>query len=241
MTDEIQRRKKFIKDRVGKETLDILKEAGLNVDDAMDKIIGNRIAKEKETKSQTDIPRIDNFMTSELVYWSKNPEDIYGKEYARRLDSIGFNQEKISGLYVNDQKILSSKEDKQRKSSWAQRYYLIDSITPETLPESKEMALSELIVITDDANAAFFRDHEWLPEKAWKALCIASIQAEYCEGRYNTELVQRTVKKDWSNEQVNAYARNECLLIERLKWGMHKNPAWTKETTDLSRYRKNQL
>ena len=91
-------------------------------------------------------------------------------------------------------------------------------------------------MITDDANAAFWRDHEWRPEKAWQALCIAACCAQYTEARYAKAFNERTQEMGWSKPQGNAYIKNECLLTERLKWGNSQDSAWTKETTDLKIY-----
>ena len=235
---ELERRKQIIKGHVGPESLKILSDAGINVDGAMDSIIGGQLKQEAELKIQAACPSVDNTMTSELVYLSAKPEDVYGLEHARRLRLIGFPDEQINGLYQSEKTILSAKADEKRKAPWVQRYFITPDLTPNTMLQPGEMTLSELLLITDDANSAFFRDHGWLPKKAWEALCIAACCAQDTEARYAIAFNERTEKMGWSKPQSGAYTKNECLLTERLKWGMHQDPAWSKETTDLRKYQK---
>jgi len=108
--------------------------------------------------------------------------------------------------------------------------------TLENMPKVSEMTLSELILISDDANSAFYRDHHVLTVNAWQAVCIAVCCAQYTEARYAYAFNARTEKLGLSIAQSRAYARNECLLTERLKWSHHENPAWTSVTTDLNQF-----
>ena len=56
--------------------------------------------------------------------------------------------------------------------------------------------------------------------------------------QYALTFKDRLKKLGWSNEQVAAYERNECLLTGRLKWGYHERPAWNSETTNLEQFKK---
>ena len=63
----MKRRKRFVKKRVGDKGLRILADAGIDVDKAMDYVIGRQLKKEAELKMQTAYPTVNNTMTSELV------------------------------------------------------------------------------------------------------------------------------------------------------------------------------
>lgn len=235
--DDVERRKNEIFEKMGPEAIQILKNSGIDVNSAVTDILKEQKRKQQNLEVQAEFATINDIMTSELVYRSKSIEDVFGKEYSRRLNLIELKEEQVKSLYQIESLIVSTSELKeQRKQPWVRRYFIGADLTPEKLPSAKMMTLSELILIEDDANSAFWRDHEWLPEKALKAVCIASSCAEYCQAMYAIEFEERTKKLGLSIPQANAYVRNECLLTERLKWGMHKNPAWSKETADLRHY-----
>ncbi|MBI2129256.1 hypothetical protein HYU07_03365 [Candidatus Woesearchaeota archaeon] len=236
---DIEQKKKIISERVGEETLRILKDAGLDVDVALTEMLKNEEEEKAMRELKTAIPTVDNTMTSELVYLSERLSDLFGQEYARRLSLIGLSNDCVQKLYLQEKLIISSNDmNGQRKQPWVQRYFIMHDSTTDVMPEVKDMTLSELILITDDANSAFWRDREVLPKEARQAVCIAASCAQYTEARYAKAVNERTEKMEWSKAQNGAYVNNECLLLGRLKWGYHEKPAWTKETTDLKQYEK---
>lgn len=239
MTD-IERRKEFIFEQVGEQALKVLRESGIDIDSAVTKIVNEQAREQKGLEAQAASGDVGNIMTSELAYKSSLPEDVYGQEFTRRLRGIGLTDKQISSLYQTEQLILSvdGKLSEQRKQPWVRRYFIMQDSTPETMPEKGLLTLSELILITDDANSAFWRDHHVLSEQAWAALCIAACCVQYTEARYAHGFNGRTEKFGWSKAQSGAYTRNECLLAERLKWGHHDKPAWTPETCDLKQYQR---
>lgn len=234
---DIEERKKFILEQVGEEALGALKASGVNVDLAVTSILREQEKKREIMEFKTAIPTVDNTMTSELAYLSDNIKDNFGQEYVRRLKLIGLPNNDISSLYHQESIIAASGNmGEQRKQQWVRRDFIMHDSTPDTMPKPEGLTLSELILITDDANSAFCRDHHVLPDQAWAALCIASCYAQYTEARYMHAFDDRTEKLGWSKAQNRAYTRNECLLAERFKWGQHEKPAWTKETTDLKQF-----
>ncbi|MEK6926739.1 MAG: hypothetical protein AABW50_05685 [Nanoarchaeota archaeon] len=235
---DLEERKKFILDQVGEEGLSVLRENGIDVDSAVRKILRRQIMQKKNLERQAESGDISNMMASELVYRSILPDDMYGQEFTRRLSGVNLTDKQISSLYEIEQLILSvdGKLREDRKQPWVRRYFIMHDSTPESIPAKSLLTLSELIMITDDANAAFSRDHHVLPEPAWSALCIAACCADYTEARFAHEFNRRTEKFGWSNKQSRAYTKNECLLTERLKWGNHNEPAWTPETCNLNQY-----
>jgi len=232
---EIEQRKKFIKTRVGEESLEILKESGIDVDTVLEKVIGEQLKDEALLKVQAVCPSTNNTMTSELMYLTKNADDIFFSELTRRLTLIGLSAEKIQQFCEMEKNILKN-ECEERKHLWVQRYFLKSSSTPENLPSHENLTLSELLAVSDDANAAIWKDHEWLPEEAWKAVIIAACCTDYCERRYHKAFSERTTAMGWSKAQQNAYTKNECILLAKLKWGYRDNPSWTEATTNLKDY-----
>ena len=231
--------KKFIYEQVGEDAIQILKESGLDVDTAVTNILKQQEEQREKLEVQAEFGTVEDIMTSELVYRSKSPEDVFGREYSRRLNLIGLDENQIRGLHQVESLVLSTESmAEHRKEPWVRRYFIMPDSTPENIPKVGEMTLSELILITDDANSAFWRDHHVLPEKAWQTLCIAACCAQYTEARYAYAFNARTEKLGMSKAQSGAYTKNECLLIERLKWGNHKNPAWTPETTNLEQFKR---
>ncbi|MDD5192133.1 MAG: hypothetical protein PHH54_00850 [Candidatus Nanoarchaeia archaeon] len=239
MENKIEARKKFIYEQVGEEAIKLLKESGLNIDNAVTNILREQEEQREKLEAQAEFGTVEDIMTSELVYKSKSTEDVFGKEYSRRLYLIGLDDNQIKGLHQVESLILSTGSmSEERKQPWVRRYFIMPDSTPEKMPKVGEMTLSELILITDDANSAFWRDHHVLSGEAWQALCIAACCAQYTEARYAYGFNARTEKLGWSKAQSGAYTKNECLLTERLKWGHHENPAWTPETTNLEQFKR---
>jgi len=234
MEDKIEAGRKFVYEQIGEDALQILRESGLDIDAAVTNIIKEQEEQRERLETQAEFGTIEDIITSELVYRSNSPEDVFGREYSRRLNLIGLDENQIRGLYQVESLVLSTDSmAEHRKKPWVRRYFIMSDSTPENMPKVGEMTLSELILITDDANSAFWRDHHVLPEKAWQALCIAACCAQYTEAKYAHAFNARTEKLEMSKAQSGAYTKNECLLTERLKWGSHENPAWTPETTDI--------
>ncbi len=176
-------------------------------------------------------------MTSELVGDSNALTDKLGQEFTRRLSLIQLTPEQIQHLFAREKGILTSRNG-LGEAFWARRYFITELSTPETMPEVESMTFSEMIMITDDANSGFCRDHHVLGEKAWAALCIAASAATYTEARYVKTLQEKAREYGWSEPQIGAFIRNECLLTERLKWEYHAKPAWTEESTNLVQYQR---
>lgn len=239
MDDNLEQRKKLLYEQVGEETLEILRESGIDVDNGITKILKEQEKQKERIEVSAEFGTIDDIMTSELVYRSSIFEDVFGREYTRRLQLLGLNSEQIDSIYQAESLILSKDyTTKQRKKPWVRRYFIMSDSTPENLPQPSLLTLSELVLITDDANAAMWRDHEVMPEEAMGAACIAANCFEYTEGRYFNELKQRATNFGFLNEQLTAFVRNECILTSRLKWGYDDKSSWTKETTDLQKYQR---
>ncbi len=237
MDDRIEQRRQFIYGQVGEDALNLLREYGLDIDNAVTNILSEQEKQREKLESQAESGKVEDMMTSELIYRSDYPEDVFSREYSRRLHLIGLNDDQIEKIHQLESLVLSTESmAEHRKQPWVRRYFIMPDLTLESIPKVDDLTLSELILITDDANSAFWRDHNYLPEKAWQALCVAACCAQYTEARYANAFNERTEKLGLSKSQSGAYTKNECLLTERLKWGHHENPAWTSQTTDLKQY-----
>jgi|TARA_B100001971_G_C18058900_1_gene466838 hypothetical protein len=242
MEDRVEQRRKFLYDQVGEDAFQVLRDSGLDVDAAVTNILQQQEEQTDMLETQAEFGTIDDIMTSELVYRSNRLDDVYGKEYTRRLNLMGLNGDKINGLYEQENLILSCDLgifQLHRGQPWVRRYFFVEGVKEDDLPEFGQMTLSELILITDDAGSAFSRDHEVLSAETFNAVCKAAPQAHsYGGAQYAFAFKDRAQKLGCSPEQEDAYAKNECLLTERLKWGYHENPAWTSETTDLEQFKR---
>ncbi len=235
---DIEKRKKEILAKLGPE-IQILKEAGMDVDERIDTILKQQEAAAAMRDLKTAVPTPDNSMTSELVYRSEKLESFFGNEYARRLNLLGLSNEQIKELYEQESQIISGSPnlDAQRQGAWVRRSFIDNNTTPETLPKPEELTLSELILITDDANYVVTSCglRSQLPPKAFEALRLTAA-SRGGEGCYIHVFYDRRQALGWSQPQYSAFIRNESLLTEKFKWGRHNNPAWVGETTDLKKY-----
>ncbi len=235
----IEEKKTFIFEQVGEQGLHILRDCGINVDSIVTSMLQEQAMQQEGLEVQAELGKVNNMMTSELVYKSDSVEDIYGQEFTRRLRGIGLTDKQVLNLYHTEQLILfvDEKLSEDRKKPWVRRGFITS--TPETMPEKGVLTLSELVLITDDANSAYWREAHTSSNEEWAAVCMAACCAPCTEARYFHIFEERTEKFGWSYEQDGAYIRNESLLAERLKWNYHEKPAWVAETCDLKQYQRN--
>jgi hypothetical protein len=232
---DIEQRKQSVLNQLGPEAANVLEEHGVDAEAAITRVLQKQQEKEEEIRPQ--LAEINSIMTSELVYLSNDIEDELGKEYTRRLSLIGFSEEQIKSLYQEESLIAASEGlSEQRKQPWVQRRYFTTASTLDNIPKIEEMTLSELNMITDDANSAITKDHHVLEGEAWQAVCTAACGRFYTEAKYAYAFKDRIEKLEWSEAQARAYTKNEMLLTERLKWQYHDRPAWTEESTDLKQF-----
>lgn len=235
----IEEQKELIKKEVGDDVVKILSDHGINVDKVVGGILKKKVEKQRELDDQAASPNTENTMTSELVYLSANfsqfiEKDIYKEEYFRRLGLIELSEEQIHNLYEVERLLLDKEVVEGRENPWVRRFPIMSYTTVDDLPKPDSLTLSELVLITDDALAARSRDHEWMSNGTWKAVCVCVYDA-----KYQKALLEKTNEElDWSDEQTNAFIKNECALLERLKWSYHNKSAWTDETTNVEKYKK---
>ncbi|MEN9626717.1 MAG: hypothetical protein RL557_1045 [archaeon] len=240
MEDPIEQGRKLIIDSIGEKMVQSMRDVGLDIDGAITNILQWQEQQQEQLDTQAECGALEDTMTSELVYRSRGFDDVYGREYKKRLSLLRFDEESIKKLYDQEKLILSygiGIFQSDRKQPWVRRYFFREGITGNDLPQFGQLTLSELILITDDASSAYIRDHHVLSDDTWVAVCKAAIQAHSFGGaHYIIAFNDRAETLGWSEEQNGAYTKNECLLTERLKWGHHEKPAWTIETTALEQY-----
>ena len=234
--DEVKKRVEFVKENVGKETLDILEKAGMGVDTSLAKILSKGIEKEKILESIRNnwAPGVveKNCMASELVYLmdSNNPNDMFTKELYRRLDLLELSDKQKQDFIQSDYSILQRRPKLLKFERWVARNYIMQGIRKEDLLKPEECALSELIAMFDDADSARVRDHHWLAEKTMEAVWDVLRGLENKRSPYYAEYDKRLENWGWTEDQSNSYVKNECMLLARLKWGYHKDPEWVEKT-----------
>jgi len=78
--------------------------------------------------------------------------------------------------------------------------------------------------LTDDANSAYIRDHDWLPYGAWKLVCEHAFNVGICKAAYENRNRMKAI--GLTQEQENIFVKNECQIAKRLRWKYSEEPAW---------------
>lgn len=171
---------------------------------------------------------IRNCMTSELLFQaikdtcSEDNQKEYIAEYERRLRIMGLSDVQIAEFRKLD-------EDAIKKGCYMFKEFLLTA-KPMIMYESKEDSIklenctfSELVYLTDDANAANTYNHEWFSKDAWKMVKKYSSSGNF-EAEH--ERKKRMDQIGISEEQGNIFVKNECMIIERTRWRYAKKLAW---------------
>jgi len=234
----IEERIAFIKEQLGDRALEMLKDYGTDINAVIAKVAAQDERMREGLQLQADAATLADIMTSELVYRSGSPRDVYGREFTRRLKAIDLSDMQIASMYQMQSLILSIDGlEEDRAIPWVRRKYF-ESENPELfkLPEEWRLTLSESIAITDEATYYHSMSRS-LPVEIRIAISNEAMQGASMGGaKIARALYDQLIKLEWSPAQGNALVRNESLLLERLKWGDHNEPAWTPETCNLSQY-----
>ena len=229
---EVKEHIQLIKQRVGDSTLKILQEAGIDVDKALQEIVkeklllANLIDQERKDVATNGLPS-ENCMTSELVHYSyMHGDNAYKEEMERRFALLKLTQEQIKQFVEIEVSIIVRRRI-LRPTGLAYKYFLKSDTTIESLPKPTDCLSSEIISMVDDANAAWVRDHEWLSEQVWAAVCYIR---DNNGGSYHNELIKRFKKLKLKEWQIRTFVKNECMIISRLKWACHSSLAWKENT-----------
>ena len=210
-----EEKRKLMREQVGRDVfkfLTILQNRGLNEGSLRE--MGLKVySKREELETLAQYGTIEDIMTSELIFRSKRPDDVFLREYLRRFDLIGLNPYQIQEMYKQEKSILESDGglfQQQRENSWVNLYFLNEGIN--SLPPKDKLTLSELMLVLAEASPLFFTHPKFYS-------AINSI--------YPPEFDYRTEKLGFSMNQKKAYAKEECLLIKRLKEGRTEKNAYS--------------
>ena len=121
---------------------------------------------------------IDKIIDAADEYYQTVTDHIVGKMEATDMD-IEMDEAAIrKGCYMLKEILVCTRPMITNNST-------VDSIKLENC------TFSELVYLTDDANSAYIRDHEWLPSEAWELVCEHSL----C-GKAKAELERQSRMKE---------------------------------------------
>lgn len=232
---KVQKRIEWIKKQAGDEIIEALKKHGANVDKALKRIVTEQVKKEEQQRQEKralaleGTPLVD-CMTSELVILHKQTNDkAYQKELQKRFDLLGLTDKQQRNFIESEKERAKSRSfPSLYPSGLARHYFLMDGVGIEDLPKPEQCLTSELIALTDDADAAWAKDHHWLKEKTMNA--VGKIVGVDGKPLYYKEYERRTEKWGWTRLQQHSFTKNEGLILGRAKWRYHSDPSWEKET-----------
>ena len=172
---------------------------------------------------------LQDCMTSELLFQALQPETSdtdqksYLDEYERRLKMMGLTSEQIdkfrkadeqainNGCYINKDVLLSTVP------------FIVDDMDTDSI-KMENCTFSELIYLTDDANAAYIRDHHWLSRKAWDLVCEHALHCGVAKAAWENRNKMKAI--GITEEQENVFVGNECKIALRLRWNRTQEYAW---------------
>lgn len=239
--------KQFILNHLGTDAKRILEGAGINVEGAIEQVLEEKewqfeVTRRKQLIELKNLP-IPDILTSELVQLCALPGDNseYSQELQRRLFLLELTDKQKEMFIALDLEALGKKDPQFRQEALAVGYHILDSTTIETLPDPSSCLTSELIMVADDANAALARDHDWLSDKAFAAVCFVRGEFHFDKekpgwvwdkkGPYIEEYERRFDLIGLEEWQRSSFIRNECLITARAKWDYRPGQkSWTKES-----------
>lgn len=167
-------------------------------------------------------------MTSELLFQAMkencNEEEkkSYIDEYEKRLRMMELSDEQIAGFRQLDETAINNGCYMLKEILLTSKPMITSSSTLDSI-KLENCTLSELVYLTDDANAAAVRDHEWLPKEAWALVCEYALRGK---AKAEYERQERMEKMGITKEQGNIFVRNECKIAQRIRWKMTNDLAW---------------
>src|SRR3989344_413447 len=197
------------------------------------RILKARGAQEQLRKSK-NISRIKlgNYLTSELVYKGDKGNDRYSQEFLRRLKVIGVSESKREDVYYEELDKITCcnpfqehskdfsdlefdvKKDR-RNRQWVKRR-LYDPAHPLQLPDIQQLTLSELILITEEADWMIDTEKKIDDPQLETFLRLASSKENY-EAQYLDEFHRQLKHLGIGKEKRKVFLENEQLIIKKYK------------------------
>ncbi len=228
----------LILNRLGKEARLILKSAGIPAEEAIKEILEEEKWDLGTTRKENPIEiaelPIKDITLSELVWLCSLPnlerEASFREELHRRLSLLELTEEKKELLIALDLAALKEKDPQMREQAISPGRYIFADTTIENLPQPSSLLTTELVMIADDANAAWIRDHEWLPDPAIKATGFILGTAK-SRGPYWKEFDRRVDLMGLEPWQIQSIIKNTCLIVGKAKWGYAPpEESWSEES-----------
>ena len=170
---------------------------------------------------------IRDCMTSELLFQamkgSSDEKATFLSEYERRLKMMRLTDEQIAKFREADERAITNGcyiklDTLLGKEPLIKAGMNVDSIKMENC------TFSELVYLTDDANATHARDHHWLPTETWELVCKHALSVGICQAAWENR--NRMKEIGLTEEQENVFVRNECQITKRLRWHYSEDMAW---------------
>jgi hypothetical protein len=235
--DEVNKRVNRVLKKTGKEAIEILGKIGIDAKVAITPIVSEQIMKDAAARERAALALPKDCMTSELVFLTENDGDQYHKEFMRRMSILGLDAKQAQKMMDDDKAIIASrkptKEAKGRR--WVRAYFFTEGQGIEDMPKPEKLTMSELIMFIDDAMAAItYQHHDHLSEKTYaiighvlgpKIMVNGFPKYDLDHSPYHTEFLKRA-KEYGMKESYAKFAKNECMLLVRLKWRYRDDPAW---------------
>lgn len=213
---------------IGLEGKLILRNAGLEIDEAQVALnIDLKLSSEKKNRD------FENQLTSELVYNSRFLGDDYAKNVLDRLSMIGFGFDDFLRIYCIEKLLIAPGNlngfSQIRKGEWSKMEFFHDGYN--TLPLKEQASLSELVMITEDANSKFagykrdFKNPNYLDI----VKTTTRSKSESSERAYYNEFFLRAELMGFSLRQAHIFYRNEHNIRKRQLYGTEID-SWTRYT-----------
>lgn len=168
-------------------------------------------------------------MTSELLFQSMNDDTSdadkasFIAEYERRLKMMGLTDEQISKFRECDEEAIKNGCYIKADKLLATQPFIKSDMNADSI-KVENCTFSELVYLTDDANSAYVRDHDWLPNEAWSLVCKHALNCGVCEAASKNRSRMQSI--GITQKQEGIFIKNECQIAKRLRWNYSQDLAW---------------
>lgn len=172
---------------------------------------------------------LQDCMTSELLFQSMNADTSDAEkasfiaEYERRLKMMGLTDEQISKFRECDEEAIKNGCYIKADKLLATQPFIKSDMNTDSI-KVENCTFSELVYLTDDANAAYARDHHWLPNEAWFLVCRHALKGGICEAALKNRSRMESI--GITQKQEGIFVKNECQIAKRLRWNYSQDLAW---------------
>ena len=173
---------------------------------------------------------ITNCMTSELLYEALKANANYAEkhafieEYKRRLKIMGLTNEQMVEFRKMDEVAINNGCYINLFELFAKQPFIKPDMTENSI-NLRNCTFSELVYLTDDANADYASSSTDFHQSAWQLICKHALEYGICLSAF--EVHQRMKSIGISLMQESIFIGNECLIVQRLRWKTTSVLAWS--------------